>query len=357
MNKNEDALGRARAALEAGRFARAWAALRRPVPALERPQADYLKAEVLRGQGYFAQAAVLYGGVLKKVAPLEDPVLYVETALSLCGTLHSLGRIAEARRALAGAASAARRLGLKDFDRPIRLEGLMLERAAGDYPKAVAGLRSEFKRTRDLREQGYLLWALGGALRFSGRLAESQRAFEDSRRRYLRSGDALGAGYAECGLGGVSRIRGRHPEARSHYARALAFFERTEDVFGAAYGHCGLANVLRQLGDWRGAEAHYLKAHRLYSGLGDVPDLGYVEWGLAKVMEKTGRLPEARRRLRRALPMFASHGEKRGEALTLLAQAQVEHALGRSAAAEALFDRAVATARRAGLKAHLEAYT
>ncbi len=347
---------KAEQALEEGRFGRALTLLRgRPAPH-ERPRALYLQAEALRGQGYFKASAPLYARLLAGLSPYEDPVLYLDASLALCGVLHSLGRIAESRRALERGEAARRRLGLSGYERAFRLERVMLDRAAGRYLPAIAGLKRELRFAADDAERGYLWWAMGGALRFSGSLADSEGAFKESLSRYRAAKDELGAAYALCGLGGISRVRGKLPAAAVFYARAAAFFERNEDRFGAAYGQCGLSNVLRQLGQWKEAEAGYRRAYALYDGLGDAVDLAYVDWGLGGVLEKTGRPREALSSYRRGLGRFQAYGETRGVVLSLLSLARLSHLLGKSAEGEKLFDKAVALSRRAGMRAHLESF-
>jgi len=183
------------------------------------------------------------------------------------------------------------------------------------------------------------------------------RRFESSRREALRAGDRLGAGYAELGLGGTARVQGRLADSVRHYAAALAYFRRTEDLFGLAYARCGLANGLRQSGRWAEAERLYIEAGKLYRRLEDPADLGYVEWGLAQVLARTGRPERARRLIQAALRRFTGAGEVRGVVLSLLSLSALDHARGRTRAAEDLHRRALSLARAARIHTHLEIYT
>jgi tetratricopeptide (TPR) repeat protein len=339
--------------LERGLPARAAAALSGPFPAELRDEALFLRAEALRAQGYFDRAAAAYRLLLARRG--LDAGLRLDSWLGLASIHRSLGSVPQARQALAQ----ARRLAEPKDDR-VFLEDALIDRAEGLWARCLSKLGrllSGARRARDFGAQGFLLWATGGARRFSGDLAGSRRDFEESLRCARKAGDAAGQAYALFGLGGVSRILGRLADSDRFYAEAGRRLAATDDVFGKAYAECGLANALRQRGKLAAAKAHYLKAHRLYSSLGDAVDLAYVDWGLGKVALHQGNLAEARRRLVMAHAAFEKGHEHRGASLSKLALASVLHSLGQTKAAEKLFDAGVRQSRRAGLHAHLETYT
>ena len=346
-----------RRALEAGRLREAVRRLPARVPGPFRPERDLIEAEALRGQGFFRRAEAIYRRLLA-APPKSDPPLWIEAALGSAAGSRSVGRAREASRLLDKAQALARR---ERWAAPrIRLERALIARAEGRWAAALAALRSmlqEALAAGELQEASFLLWAIGGALRFSGDLSGACRAFERSLLLAGRSGDPAAEGYAVLGLGGVSRILGRLRESARFYARARRAFARTEDLFAQAYAHCGLANGLRQLGLRRAAERHYRAAYRMYSRLGDAVDLAYVDWGLGKLRLDEGRVRDAVPWLRRSLARFRAGRELRGECLAELALAQASHSLGRTAEAEALFERAVRRGRAGGLHAHLELFT
>ena len=318
----------------------------------------YLRAEAYRGQGYFRRAQEAYGAALKRLGR-EDEDFIVGAWLGLARCARSLGEIAQARRAMGGARSAARASDSEVME-TLALEDALVERAAGRYAtalKALAPLLALSRRRADWSATGFILWATGGARRFSGDLIGSHRDFKDSLRAFRRAKDREGAAYALFGLGGIARVRGFFVEARAAYARAGSLLNWGPDLFGRAYAHCGLANVLRHQGQWSSAERHYRRSYALYSKLEDHVDLAYVDWGLGQVHLHRGELPAAEKRLRAALAAFAAGHEARGEVLSLQSLAQVLHARGRTGQAERLFDSCVRRARRAGLHAHLEIFT
>lgn len=349
-------LDRAKELLDQGSFARALALLEKPLPKEFRPEGDMVKAECLRSRGYLAQAAALFRGLVDGLnAP--DRSSWLDCCLGLVACLRSLGETDEARRYWALGRKVARtKEALERFD----LEGALVERAAGDFPSSIRKLRrhlARYKAERDWVGAGYILWALGGALRFAGDLEASRRAFREGLALCRRAGDGPGQAYALFGLGGATRIQGRFAEAEAYYARALKAMAGTDDVFGQAYAHCGLANVIRQRGRLSEAERHYLKAHRLYTSIGDPVDLAYVDWGLGQVHLRRGELGPAEKRFRIALKGFTAGGETRGVVLCETSLAALLHAQGRTAEAEKLFAGAVRRARGAGIHTHLELFT
>jgi tetratricopeptide (TPR) repeat protein len=348
----------ARELLDGGRPDRAAAVLAAAFPAQLSGESLFLRAEALRAQGYFSRAQAGYRAALAALGR-EERDLVVGAQLGLARCARSLGEIPAARRAMVQARKAAGQ-GDAELAGTLALEDALVDRAEGKYArslKALAPLLAGCRRERDWSGVGFILWATGGARRFSGDLAGAHRDFKESLASFRRAGDREGETYALFGLGGIARVRGLFAEARRAYADAGRVLGTGPDLFGRAYAHCGLANVLRQLGLWTEAERHYHRSYALYAKLDDRVDLAYVDWGLGQVHLKRGELAAAEGRLRAALAAFARGKEARGEALSLQSLAQVLHARGRTADAERLFDAAVRRARGAGLHAHLEIFT
>ena len=347
----------ARDLLDTGRPDRARAALSGSFPSTLAGESRFLRAEAFRAQGFFRRAQADYRAALKALGR-EDRDLVVGAFLGLARCARSLGEVVSARQAMRCARAAARK-GDADLRETLALEDALVDRAAGHYARSLRALAPLLKSSRSRRDHsavGFLLWATGGARRFSGDLVGSHRDFRESLAAFRRGGDREGPTYALFGLGGIARVRGFFPEARRAYAEAGRILGSGPDIFGRAYAHCGLANVLRQLGLWHEAERHYHLAYALYAKLDDRVDLAYVDWGLGQVHLHRGELASSERRLRAALAAFAA-GEARGEALSLHSLSQVLHARGRTSEAEKIFDAAVRRARGAGLHAHLEIFT
>ena len=350
-------LERAQRLLSAGRPARALRSLGR-LPAALAYEGGFLRAEALRAQGYFTRASALYERLLQH-PQANDPALWIDAALGVASVYRSLGEVGRARARLSAAWRLARRRGAGSDER-FALEDALIDRAAGRWKLSLSKLSrllAGARAGRDWAAAAFLLWATGGARRFSGDLAGSERDFRQSLRLATRAVDPAGQAYALFGLGGVTRIRGRLKSAERFYTEAARRLAATDDLFGKAYAHCGLANALRQQGRLCVARSHYLKAHALYSSLGDAVDLAYVDWGLGKIALQQGELREAARRLKLALSAFEAAQEHRGAALSKLALASTLHARGATSRAERLFDAGLRQSRRAGLHAHLESFT
>jgi len=320
---------------------------------------EFQAAERLREQGYFDRAARIYRKVLK-ASQKADPELAIESCLGLASVHRSLGSVPEARRLLSQGERIARAVGTSEYRERFALEDALVDRAEGRYAKSLKKLGvflRRFRADKDWAGVGFVLWATGGARRFSGDLKGAERDFHASLYAAKRAKDDSGQVYALFGLGGVTRIAGRLLESVRWYSEAGRRLKGSDDVFGRAYAHCGLANALRQLGRWREAEDNYLRSHRLYSSLGDKVDLAYVDWGLGKIALHGGDLAKAEARFKKAFKGFASGSEQRGLALTEGALANLEHARGDGRAAEKMFERACRRARAAGLRTYLEIFT
>ncbi|MEE8424843.1 MAG: tetratricopeptide repeat protein [Elusimicrobiota bacterium] len=326
-------------------------------PRALRDERDFLEAEARRAMGFFNAAEALYRRVLRGK---DDPVLFVEACLGSAAGLRSVGRVRDASARIKAARTAAKRSGLRAFKERFALEAAMILRAAGFYAESLRRLKPLLERALRSGEWGevsFIYWAVGGAERFRGRLADSEKAYLRSLAMARRARDRIAQGYAEFGLGGITRVRGKLALAARYYSRAAGAFRSTDDFFARAYAECGYANALRQLGRLAQAERHYRRSHKIYSSLGDAVDLAYVDWGLGQIRLLQGRPRSAVPFLRKSLAAFQRGSENRGIVLAKKSLAEALHAIGRSREGEAFFAGAYRLARRTGLHAHLERYT
>ncbi len=317
----------------------------------------FSEAEKFRAQGLFSKALPAY---LSAVKSSQDPSLRFDAFLSLASIARSLGDIPGAREYIQKARLEMKRAGRTDEKEFVDLEETLIDRADGKYQKSVQRLRVFFKRRlaeKDFQACGFIEWAIGGALRFSGRLKESEKAYDRSFAFAKKAHDGDGQIYALLGLGGVCRIQGKLSDSEKHYRKAKNLLSQSADLFAKAYAYCGLGNALRQKGLYLEAGELYLKSRSLYRKLGDAADLGYVEWGLARVNMQKGDLKAARGFLNRALVLFGRSRENRGLVLAQMSLSQVLHAGGETARGEALFQKAVKLSLKSGLTAHLEPFT
>ncbi len=352
------ALERAWEALERGEPRRALGALAARIPAALACERDFLTAEAWRAMGYFAKAEALYRRVLSRADAGRD--LRADSAMALAAICRSLGRVSPARAFLRQARNILGKNPARENRKRLEIEGALIDRAQGLYPQSLRRFKvllSAFAAEKDFASAAFILWAMGGARRFSGDLRGALADFKASLGFARKAADKTAEAYAFLGLGGAARVAGQPADSEMYYGRAARLLSGTQDVFGQAYAECGLANALRQKGDYARAGRRYERAHRLYASLGDAVDLAYVDWGLGQVAFHLGNPDEARRRFETALSAFEKAGEARGAVISLTALAAALHSVGRTDAAEALFRRALRESRRAKIHAHLEALT
>lgn len=320
-------------------------------------QGLFARAEKYRAEGLFGKARPLHEKVF---GGSRDSSLRFESSLSLVSIFRSLGNIKEARAWLQRARGEMKRGGFLDWAEAVELEEILIDRADGQYRASLKRLSAVFKRRlleKDFQACGFIQWAMGGALRFSGNLAAAEEAYLRSLDFAVRARDREGAIYALLGMGGVCRIQGKLGDSERHYFAAQKALRGSSDLFARAYAHCGLGNALRQKGSFSQAEICYRKSRGIYQKLGDDADLGYVEWGLARLKMQMGKIEAAQEFLKRALALFRRSGEKRGLVLARLSLAQILHARGQREKAQTLFEQALRLSKSAGLSAHLELFT
>ncbi len=344
----------------------ATAALRRLPSASELPkplrsERDFIAAEAWRSRGYFGKAAALYSRALKNTSTQEDPALWIEAALGYASGLRSVGGHPAAMSLLKQASILARKSGiLRAYSDRLELESALVDRAAERYPQSLKYFRTRLKRAKkqaSWQEAAFLLWAIGGAQRFQGKLKEAAASFSESLKLARRAHDPIGAGYALFGLGGATRVMGKLAESERLYAKAGEVFAKTDDDFAKAYAFCGRANALRQLGRLTEAERSYARSRIIYAKLGDPIDLAYVDWGLGEIALKRGNARGALTPLKKAERGFTEGGETRGAVLSWISTARALHSLGRTREAEGLFEKAFRLARKSRIHTHLESYT
>lgn len=333
---------------------------RADLPAALRAERDFLEAEARRATGCFKDAEALYSRVLSRLRPADDPPLWTEASLGSAAGLRCLGNVSAARARLKAAESACRRAGIRAYERPLRLERALVDRAAGRFDRSVRELWSLLRGALDRgasAEAAFILWAIGGAERFQGNLEEAEGAFVCSFALARSAKDKGGMGYAWLGLGGVTRVQGRFERSRACYAEAGRIFKGSDDLFAQAYAACGLGNAHRRLGRPEEAIRLYKQARKLYSRMGDEADLSYVDWGVGEALLSLGETAKAVGPLRGALEGFRKCGEARGRVLASISLAQALHALGETTEGERLFAAAYRLARKSGLHTHLERFT
>jgi tetratricopeptide (TPR) repeat protein len=250
--------------------------------------------------------------------------------------------------------------GFKDFKMQAMQELAMALRAGGKLGEAkqmLGEVLDYYKKERDFSAVSFVYWALGGIARLEGNFSGGVKYFELSINLAKKIKNKISEAYGYCGLAGISRIAGNISVCVLNYQKAEKLFKNTDDIFGKAYANCGMANGLRQLGKYEEALKRYDIADKLYSSINDKVDLGFVIWGRADILKRQNKLQNALRELKEAKKLFANSDEIRGRLLSEFSLAQLTYALGDVKAAENIYGKAVARAKKENLHTHLEIFT
>ncbi|WP_424245825.1 tetratricopeptide (TPR) repeat protein [Elusimicrobium posterum] len=317
----------------------------------------YLFGEAQRMLGNFDSAIALYTRANKNTKEAE---LKMEILLAQSSCERTLGHAEVAYYRAEAVFNMADGLQYEGYKMQALQEMGMSLRAWGrldDSLDALNDVLAYYIHQKEYSGVNFILWAKGGIFRLQGKFTEGIKMFKDAITYAKKAGDSIGLAYSYCGLAGISRIAGDAKACVEYYKLADKIFVKSEDVFGKAYTNCGMANGLRQMGKYDEAMKRYKNADKLYSQIGDKVDLGFVKWGHAEVLKKKYRLAEAMAKLKEAEKLFANSDEKRGQILTAISISQVLYAQGKTQDAVAMYDTAVAKAKKEGLNTYLEIYT
>ncbi|MFH8582080.1 tetratricopeptide repeat protein [Streptomyces zaomyceticus] len=185
-----------------------------------------------------------------------------------------------------------------------------------------------------------LLHRLGTYCVRNDRLGEALELFE-----VLRSVAAEGSpqyAHALAGLGYVHRLREHLGVSEGHYREALALYEAHDDLEGRAHATLGLAWIAHLQDRYDAAVEGFEGAHALYDALGD--PYGRAD-ALRALGDTYGSLPrqrpeEAEECFRRALALYRTSGNRRGQAYAILGIGNLLRIRGTYDRAAELFEEA-----------------
>lgn len=319
----------------------------------------FVQAEAQRMLGSFEEAIKNYTLALKNISntEVEDKI---DLLLALAKCERTLGKAAKAYKNASLAEKLAQQAELEDFAVLALQERALALRAQGKLQDAKVLLNTTlnyYQEQGEVAGQSFIYWALGGISRLEGNFAQGILEFKKAITLAKKAKDNVAVAYAVCGLAGISRIAGNIKDCVKNYKLAEKLFKNTEDVFGKAYTNCGLANGLRQLGEYKMAMKHYIVADKLYSSINDLVDLGFVKWGKADILKHQGNLKAALKTLLEAKKLFGASDEIRGQLLTEISLAQIYYLQGQKKLADTIYEKAVARAKKEGLRTYLESLT
>ncbi|MBL4889876.1 MAG: tetratricopeptide repeat protein [Candidatus Lindowbacteria bacterium] len=165
-----------------------------------------------------------------------------------------------------------------------------------------------YKQQKDEEGQAFVLYGLGGVLRFTGRFKEANQNLGHALKFAVRQEDSSSESFTLMALGGLCRMLGEYTKSLQYYKQALKISIRTDSVYGSSYAHCGIGNAFRMQGKVSEADKEFDMALKGYASIRDTVSRPYTF--VAKALldlenGKTCRLSEAKR-------MFTRSKDKRG---------------------------------------------
>lgn len=264
------------------------------------------KAERAHQASRFEEAAQLYRTAARYLSGTEKLEAQLHAA-------HCLRMVGKYRMAIAY----YRRIAASDGELAIdALVGqAMAHRAIGELDSAEAlfaeALRY-YEHSGDLEGQAYVLWGLGGVLRFRGEFNRALSLLRKALRMYQQLELAEAEAYVRCALGGLHRMRGEYDDSLRFYTAARALLDDVGDRFGRAYAACGIANAYRMQKCWEDSLRWFAEAQHLYHAIGDRVSYAYTLWGEATLWKVRGELERAEELFRRAAALFRQTRDDRG---------------------------------------------
>ncbi len=211
--------------------------------------------------------------------------------------------------------------------------GLELFRGAGDG-RGVAGSLDD----------------IGKSLHMLGRLDEAHAKITEALVRRGKGGDKRAIATSLSRLGDVQKDRGQFEAAYNCHKEALDLRKQTGDRWGQIVSQNNLAALAFDLGDLAQARAGWLAALPDAEAIGALPLSALVLCNLGELALVEAKLEEARSRLDNALEIIEDIEDRGLETEVCRHLAALERAQGKPTAARELAERALAVARKAGLR-------
>lgn len=212
----------------------------------------------------------------------------------------------------------------------------MVSQASQSYQSSL----EIWRRLGNAEKQGGMLVHLG--------FVESRKGDWDNSIRYLTEAQALTneesdpaqRGRIAAGLGDAFNETGLAENGLEHSQRALEFYRQTQNTHLITYGTWGVGWAYLILQNYPEATRYFEESLAMAPPGGLMAALN--QECLGRIYSDTGNLQEALRRFEIALPIFATKGNPREAAQVQALIAQANERLGRTAAARAEYQTAIA---------------
>ena len=227
----------------------------------------------------------------------------------------------------------------------------LLQRAAGDYPAAVASCQQALELYRGLGDrlgQASALDNLGRAQLETGEYPAAAASLQQALALYRDLDHQVGQALATTNLGVVQLYAGDYPAAAAGLTQALSMFCDLGHRMGQAMATANLALVQTRTGDYPAAAANCKQALGMSRDLGDRPGQAMTLGNLGEVQRLTGDYPAAAASYQQALGMYRDLGNRQGQAIAIANLGIVQSRTGDYPAAAASLTQALGMLRDIG---------
>jgi tetratricopeptide (TPR) repeat protein len=207
-----------------------------------------------------------------------------------------------------------------------------------------------FRAAGDSRGVAGSLDDVGKVLQLLGRYDEAHAKITEALSRRGEGGDKRSIAASLSNLGTVQHVRGHYDSAHTCHKEALELRRAVGDRWGQAVSQNNLAALAYELGDVAGARAGWLVALPEAEAIGALPLSALILTNLGELALGEGKLEEARGRLEDSLEIIEDIEDRQLESECCRHLASLEQQLGHATAAREFADRALAVAKKAGLR-------
>ncbi|MEO8706777.1 MAG: tetratricopeptide repeat protein, partial [Kofleriaceae bacterium] len=260
-----------------------------------------------------------------------------ESALGAFERMLRLSWVASSKTKAAVAFNKMGRVWRRKGDLKLALEylgrGLELFRAAGDQ-RGIAGSLDD----------------IGKSLLMLGRYDEAYAKITEALARRGKHGDKRAIATSLSRLGEVQQERGNFDQALTCHQEALDLRHAAGDRWGVVVSRNALAALSFELGDLAEARAGWLAGLPDAEAIGALPLCALILTNLGELAIVETKLDEARSRLENALEIIEDIEDRGLESECCRHLAMLEKLNGQTAPAKELAERALAVAKKAGLR-------
>jgi eukaryotic-like serine/threonine-protein kinase len=302
-------------------------------------------------QGNFAEAA----SANDRALAIQEEIGYKRGAAT---TLNNLANVRAAQGDLSGsmkllneALETFREIGDKHSAAAVLNNMATRTYRQGQLEKAKKMLEQVLTTTREIGDQqreSMALYNLGEVLRWQGDLKGADKMYEHAEDLSKQIGDQSGVAYALSSLGDVLTAEDELPAAREKYNQSLAMRTQMGEKGNGAETQMALDLLLIEEGHAGEAENSLREVENEFHSEGLTVDEILAHDLLARVLLVQKKAPDAEEEIAAARNFLPKSQDFSVRLRTLIAEAQVEAAAGKSEDAVRLLQKTIASAKKSG---------